>query len=167
VTHRPQVRIARDGDDTALRRLDRRTWSSTTSPAPPPDGETFFAESRRPADHLVAELDGRLGGYIGLGHPTPLVSNRHVSSITGLAVDPQLQGHGIGRVLVEAAVAEARRRGAPKLALRVLCHNAAARRLYRTCGFVVEGVLHDEFLLDGSYVDDILMARHLTSDGDV
>jgi len=41
--------------------------------------------------------------------------------------------------------------------------NAAARRVYDACGFVVEGVLREEFLLDGRYVDDVFMARDLTT----
>jgi RimJ/RimL family protein N-acetyltransferase len=41
----------------------------------------------------------------------------------------------------------------------VLGPNAAARALYESCGFTVEGVLREEFLLDGQYVDDVLMAR--------
>ncbi len=35
------------------------------------------------------------------------------------------------------------------------------QRLYEACGLVVEGILRAEFLLDGFYVDDILMARYL------
>ncbi|EOD64089.1 GNAT family N-acetyltransferase, partial [Amycolatopsis vancoresmycina] len=63
--------------------------------------------------------------------------------------------------LVEAAVAEARRRGARKVTLRVLGPNAGARRVYERCGFVVEGVLRGEFRIDGADVDDVLMARSL------
>jgi RimJ/RimL family protein N-acetyltransferase len=40
----------------------------------------------------------------------------------------------------------------------VFSPNEPARRLYESAGFVVEGVLPEEFLLDGRYVDDILMA---------
>jgi len=58
-------------------------------------------------------------------------------------------------------VAEARRRGARKVSLRVLGSNAVARRLYARCGFVEEGVLRDEFVLDGRFVDDVFMARFL------
>jgi RimJ/RimL family protein N-acetyltransferase len=47
------------------------------------------------------------------------------------------------------------------MTLRVLGHNAAARRLYEGCGFVVEGVLPGEFLIEGRYVDDVLMGRAL------
>jgi len=35
------------------------------------------------------------------------------------------------------------------------------RRLYESCGFVVEGVLRGEFHVDGRDVDDVLMARAL------
>ena len=66
-------------------------------------------------------------------------------------------------VLVEAAVEEARDRGARKLTLRVLGGNTRARQLYDGCGFIVEGILRAEFFLDGRYVDDVLMARDLVS----
>jgi ribosomal protein S18 acetylase RimI-like enzyme len=88
-------------------------------------------------------------------------SHAHVLEIGGLAVDPVRQGAGVGRRLVEAAVQECRRRGARKVTLRVLGPNTAARRLYDSCGFQVEGVLREEFLLEDRYVDDVLMARQL------
>jgi RimJ/RimL family protein N-acetyltransferase len=45
--------------------------------------------------------------------------------------------------------------------LRVLAPNHSARRLYESCGFVVEGTLRAEFLLEGEEVDDVLMACQL------
>ncbi len=105
---------------------------------------------------------GAVVGYVRIGAPTSVASNRHVVAITGLAVDPGRRGEGIGRALVDAAAREAAARGARRLTLRVLGPNAAARGLYERAGFVVEGVLRDEFHLDGRYVDDVLMARDLT-----
>ncbi len=81
--------------------------------------------------------------------------------IRGLAVDPAYQGKGIGGTLVDAAIAEATARGAVKLSLRVLSTNEGARRLYARAGFETEGVLVDEFFLDGRDVDDHLLARRL------
>ncbi len=81
----------------------------------------------------------------------------------GLAVDPGHQRTGAGRALVHAVVQQARARGARKLSLRVLGPNVTARRLYEACGFTVEGVLRAEFLLDGGYRDDVLMAHNLTT----
>jgi ribosomal protein S18 acetylase RimI-like enzyme len=150
------IRPARPDDAAALRALDRATWSASVTPG---------AASDAPFDTtgaLVAEVDGEVAGYVSLGHPTRLESNRHVLSVHGLAVAPAFQGRGFGRALVRAAVEEARARGARRLTLRVLATNPGARALYEACGFVVEGVLRDEFLLDGRYVDDVLMALDLS-----
>jgi ribosomal protein S18 acetylase RimI-like enzyme len=158
------VRCAAVGDDAALAAIDKATWSSLVSPAPvSPPGRAFFAETA-PDDVLVAEADGLVVGYVHLAHATPLEANRHVLEIHGLAVTPRCQRTGLGRALLDAAVEEARRRGCRKLRLRVLVTNAAARALYNAAGFVVEGVLREEFRIDGAFVDDVLMARRLTED---
>jgi ribosomal protein S18 acetylase RimI-like enzyme len=149
-------------DGPALMRIDRATWTVATSPSPaPPDGAPFFGTRTSPADVLVAEVDGVVAGYISIRPATELQASRHVQHVNGLAVDPALQGRGVGRALVQAAAAEAEGRGARRLTLRVLGPNVVARRLYETCGFVVEGVLRGEFHLDGKDVDDVLMARTL------
>jgi len=134
-----------------------------SSPAPPPPAPdwSFFDERVEIRDVLVAEVDGGVAGYARLSHPHPLEASRHVLQISGIAVDPAQQRRGVGRALIDAAVAEARGRGARRLTLRVLGPNVAARRLYETSGFVVEGVLRGEFHLDGEYVDDVLMALDL------
>ena len=66
-------------------------------------------------------------------------------------------------MLVLAALEEARRRGARSVTLRILAPNGAARRLYERCGFHVQGVLREEFLLRGRYVDDVLMRHDLSA----
>lgn len=157
-----EVRSASRSDDAALARIDRATWSVLSSPAPAPESDAaFFSERRGPDDVIVAEVDGVVAGYAMLHQAIPLPSHDHVLELNGLAVDPLSQGLGIGRRLLEEAVQEARRRGAIKLALRVLEPNTVAKQLYASCGFTVEGVLRGEFVLDGQLVDDILMARRL------
>ncbi|GHJ38116.1 GNAT family N-acetyltransferase [Streptomyces sp. TS71-3] len=159
----PSIRFARVADDPVLSRLDRDTWSTlhAVQPRDEPPYRPFFDESHPPRNHLVAELDGRVAGYIRLGFPTPLASNAHVRQIRGLTVSPDARGRGVGRALVDAAVEEARRQGARRITLRVLGHNAPARALYESAGFVVEGVQPEEFYLNGEYVDDVLMGRRL------
>ncbi|GGZ70178.1 GNAT family N-acetyltransferase [Streptomyces echinoruber] len=158
----PHIRHATPDDEETLRRLDHDHWSHLHAVTPPPPpGEPFFTQRCGPGDHLVAELDGTVVGYLRLGAPTPLESNAHVLQIQGLAVAAQARRAGVGRALLRAAQEEARRRGARRLTLRVLGHNTPARRLYESEGFVVEGVLPEEFLLDGQYVDDVLMGRFL------
>ncbi|MER6027817.1 GNAT family N-acetyltransferase [Streptomyces sp. NPDC001851] len=159
----PYIRIAVAADEEELAVLDRTTWSTlhAVSPPPEPPYEPFFDERHRPGDYLVAEAGGRLVGYVRLARPTPLASNAHVLQIQGLAVAEEARGRGLGRALIRAAVEEARTRGARRLSLRVLGHNAPARALYESEGFAVEGVQPGEFLLDGAYVDDVLMGRRL------
>nr|WP_243438035.1 GNAT family N-acetyltransferase [Streptomyces sp. FH025] len=156
------IRSARPEDERELAALDRAAWSTLSDVFPQPRaGNTVFDEAHTPDQYLVAVLDGRIVGYTRQVPATPLAVNRHVRQIQGLAVDGTLRGRGIGRRLVEAVCDAARAAGARKMTLRVLGWNAPARRLYESCGFVVEGSLAEEFLIDGRYVDDILMARRL------
>jgi ribosomal protein S18 acetylase RimI-like enzyme len=160
-----RIRPARPGDDRALAALDRATWTERTSPAPPPPAPDprFFGERVDIRDVLVAVVDGEVAGYVRLARAGPLAASAHVLTINGIAVDPSRQGRGVGRALLDAAVAEARGRGARRLTLRVLGDNEPARRLYAAAGFVVEGELRGEFRLGGRYVDDVLMALDLTA----
>ncbi|MGW0712950.1 N-acetyltransferase family protein [Streptomyces sp. NPDC002643] len=159
----PYIRTATADDDDALGRLDRVTWSTLHSvqERPRQPYEPFFDERFGPLDHLVAELDGVLVGYVRLALPSGLVCQAHVRQIQGFAVAEEARGTGVGRALLRAARDEARRRGARRLTLRVLGHNTPARKLYESEGFVVEGVLPEEFLIDGEYVDDVLMGCRL------
>ncbi|MET7441759.1 N-acetyltransferase family protein [Streptomyces sp. NPDC004082] len=159
----PHIRHATLDDEETLGRLDRVTWSPVhaVQPRPQPPYEPFYSERFGPRDHLVAELGGQVVGYIRLGFPTPLACNSHVRQIQGLVVAEEARGAGVGRALLRAAQDEARRQGARRITLRVLGHNTPARRLYESEGFAVEGVLPEEFLLEGGYVDDVMMGRRL------
>ncbi|MEU8981709.1 GNAT family N-acetyltransferase [Streptomyces sp. NPDC048309] len=159
----PHIRIATLDDGEALSRLDRDTWSTlhAVMPRPQPPYDPFYSERFGPRDHIVAELDGQVVGYIRLGFPTTLACNAHVRQILGLAVADRARGAGVGRALLRAALEEGRRQGARRITLRVLGHNTPARKLYEAEGFVVEGILREEFLLDGEYVDDVFMGRSL------
>jgi ribosomal protein S18 acetylase RimI-like enzyme len=156
------IRPASEQDEAALRALDQAIWSWVVSPAPPPPSDKrFFSRESGPDDVLVAIIDDAVAGYVKLARALPLESNRHVLEIMGLAVDPARHRRGVGRLLIAEAAREASARGARRLRLRVLAPNTAARAFYESCGFKVEGVLRAEFLLDGRYVDDVLMALDL------
>ena len=68
--------------------------------------------------------------------------NTHLAK---LVVVPELRRRGIGRALVEAAVADTRRRRGGCLSLHVAQDNSPAVGLYRGVGFVEEGVLQDYY----------------------
>jgi ribosomal protein S18 acetylase RimI-like enzyme len=67
----------------------------------------------------------------------------------------------VATALLTAAEQRARERGARKLSLRVLSSNPDAIRLYTQLGFEQEGRLLGEFLIEGRYVDDLLLAKRL------
>jgi ribosomal-protein-alanine N-acetyltransferase len=61
------------------------------------------------------------------------------SEILSLGVLPQWRSRGIGRALMDTAVADAARRQIGSIVLEVATENAAARRLYAAFGFVQVG----------------------------
>jgi RimJ/RimL family protein N-acetyltransferase len=85
-----------------------------------------------------------------------------VTEVRGLGVAPGRQGEGIGARLLVAAIERCRRESVRRLVLRVLSTNPGARRLYERHGFEIEGSRREAFLLEGAYVDDLLMALDLS-----
>lgn len=92
--------------------------------------ETFWAELAAPGRwYVLAERDGDVVGYAGLA------ASGSQTDVQTLAVAPAAQGTGTGRVLLEALVDEAVRRGAAAVLLEVRADNVAARTLYERTGF--------------------------------
>jgi ribosomal protein S18 acetylase RimI-like enzyme len=60
---------------------------------------------------------------------------RPLLNIHDIAVHPAHRGKGLGRLLLDAAEAEARRRGCCKLTLEVLSGNTRARDIYQAAGY--------------------------------
>lgn len=85
---------------------------------------------------VVATKDNMLLGYAGMHC---VVCEAYIDNI---AVNPDFRNAGIGSKLIEALVAEAKRRGAEFISLEVRESNAAAR-LYEKHGFSVVGKRKD------------------------
>lgn len=157
-----KVRPARLDDDATLHAIDVDTWDETVTPGPRPKPDAPFFRDAEAIDRFwVAEVDGRVVGYVSLTEEYSLESARHVLQVSGLAVAHERRRQGIGLALLQAAIAESRRQGARRLTLHVLGSNSPALRLYEREGFVVEGVQRQQFFLRGKYVDDILLALTL------
>lgn len=105
---------------------------------------------------IVADDDGHVVGRLSLSRD-PHPASRHVADL-GLMVAESHRGRGIGRMLLEEAVAWARLSGVLKLELHVFPWNEAALRLYESFGFEREGLRKRQYARDGEYVDAILMA---------
>src|SRR5690606_36399056 len=75
--------------------------------------------------------------------------------IQTIAVEEHARGRGLGRMLMHALIAEARRRGIRELFLEVRADNPPARHLYQVLGFTEVGVRPRYFQPDG--VDAVVM----------
>jgi ribosomal-protein-alanine N-acetyltransferase len=111
-----------------------------------------------------------LGGFAVMaedGVPQGFVLVRTVADeaeILTLAVAPPSRRMGVGRALVEAAAAEAARRGARALFLEVAEDNPAAIGLYEGSGFAAAGLRRAYYARpDAKPVDALVLRRPLNS----
>ena len=103
--------------------------------------ESLLAEL--PESFLVAEVNSRLVGYImckteyGFSNFKKLgfVKKGHVVSV---AVLEEQRKKGIGRALIEEAIAGAKIKKADELYLEVRCSNNEAVKLYEKIGFIIK-----------------------------
>jgi ribosomal protein S18 acetylase RimI-like enzyme len=88
----------------------------------------------------VGEQDGRVLGYAKLGpNKLPHVAPGPVIELKQLYLLREAHGTGLGRALMDWVLAEARRRGAERLALSVWEENFRAQAFYRRFGFQDRG----------------------------
>jgi RimJ/RimL family protein N-acetyltransferase len=106
--------------------------------------------------HLLAFSGDRLVGSVSIRRDDHPVA-RHVATL-GMFVAAEHRGRGIGTVLMEEAMAWARRHGVERVELTVYPHNEAALALYRRFGFEQEGRLVRHSKKSYGYEDEILMA---------
>jgi len=84
---------------------------------------------------------------------------RHAGEL-GISVARRCWGVGVGRTLMQLLIDWACRSGVVrKLNLIVRADNARAIRLYESFGFVVEGRIAREILVDGVFYDSLIMGR--------
>jgi putative acetyltransferase len=107
--------------------------------------------------HFVARRGEALLGWCDVVRQ--FAHTRQHAGVLGMAVAAHARGQGVGRRLIEAALAEAPARGISRVELTVHADNAVAQALYRSVGFQTEGLLKRGGCLDGQFHDVWLMAR--------
>jgi ribosomal protein S18 acetylase RimI-like enzyme len=101
-------------------------------------------------------LDGdRVVGWADI-HREERPAHRH-RGVLGMGVHRDYRGRGLGRRLLDAALAKAKQIGLIRVDLTVYAGNKAAIALYRKCGFVEEGRIVKGRYLDGQFDDVIQM----------
>jgi ribosomal protein S18 acetylase RimI-like enzyme len=95
-----------------------------------------FAELLPHGQVFVADDSGELVGFSVVVVDLPPMDTYYASaSISDVYVAPASRGQGLGRALVQAAIAKIRDAGLHGVSLNVASGNEAARRLYRSLGF--------------------------------
>jgi RimJ/RimL family protein N-acetyltransferase len=77
----------------------------------------------------------------------------------GMGLLPEYRGRGLGRRLMEAALAAAHDEGFVRIELTAHADNLRAVALYEKLGFQREGVTRDSACFDGRFVDSVVMGR--------
>jgi ribosomal protein S18 acetylase RimI-like enzyme len=109
----------------------------------------------QPNGFILGAFDGDvLIGTVGCVRER-LEKMRHKAFIWGVYVAPEARGRGVGRGLMEAAIARAREwPGLQQIHLAVVTLNEAARHLYRSLGFQVYGLEPAALKVDGRDLDE-------------
>jgi len=90
---------------------------------------------------LLARVNGEIGGCVALR-----ALDGAMLEMKRLYVRPSTRGQGLGKGLIEAAIATARRLGYAELRLDTLATMASAQALYRSSGFVEIPAYGDAYL---------------------
>jgi diamine N-acetyltransferase len=162
------IRSARLSDAPALSELAKRTWSDAFGGSVSPDdeavelentrSEAYFIDALRETTILVAERDGALLGYVQFGDvDTPEVEARPGDQgLHRIYVETALQGRGLGRRLLNAALQHPRLADASRIYLTVWEKNERALRLYESFGFRTVGTT--TFTIgSGEVAEDLVM----------
>jgi RimJ/RimL family protein N-acetyltransferase len=163
-----EIRRARPDDAAALVALGTAVGREPEAWLLAADGWRSVGEERRylralrrhPDAAVYVAADGEtVVGRLSLARD-PHGASRHVADL-GLMVAASHRRRGIGRALLDQAVAWARDAGVSKLELHVFPWNEPARALYEAFGFEQEGLRRRHYRREGAEVDAILMALHI------
>jgi len=109
---------------------------------------------------IVAEADDCVVGWASLNPFNPRTAYDYVADLS-VYVKRGWRGKGVGRQLLGRLVALAQELGYHKIVLAALPFNEAGVALYQRLGFTRVGVYREQGLLDGKWVDVLLMEKLL------
>lgn len=126
-----------------------------------PDERREWLAARGPRHPVVvADSGGEVVGWASLNRFNSRPAYDHVADIS-VYVERGWRGRGVGRRLIERLVELGREHAYHKLVLAAFPFNAAGMALYERGGFQTVGIYREQGLLDGRWVDVIVMERLL------
>lgn len=159
----PEIRQIRETDIDSFREavdiVARERLYLYLTEAPPIERVRAFVKANidKGVPHLVMVSGDKVAGWC-----TILAADRPVQSHVGMVamgLRPEWRDSGWGTKLMQAALDAADRFGFTRIELTVYTTNPRAEALYRKLGFSHEGVKHRSVRIDGTYFDEIVMAR--------
>jgi L-amino acid N-acyltransferase YncA len=117
-------------------------------------------DARHPV--IVAEQGGEVLGWASLNVFNPRACYDRVADFS-IYIRRDRRGRGLGERLLATLEERAAELGYHKLVLAALARNAAGRRLYTRRGFREVGVYREQGMLDGAWVDVLIMEKLLGS----
>jgi len=90
------------------------------------------------------------------------IKTKHTANIFGVYVTREYRGQGVGKKLVDSALARIRKsKGVLKIKLTVNPKQKAALKLYQNYGFKIVGKLKKELYIGGRFYDELIMEKIL------
>jgi ribosomal protein S18 acetylase RimI-like enzyme len=130
------VRKARLEDAPEAARLMHAFNTEYDEPIDEPDVlERRYREQLESGEVTVLLVGDGPDGFAQLRYKSQIYSDAPTAYLEELYVAPDLRGQGLGRALLEAAMDEARERGADHIDLGTSEDDTAARGLYESLGF--------------------------------
>lgn len=162
------VRFAQEADLPAITRIynegiDDRIATLETEKRTVEERRAWLVSRDERHPVLVATRDGIVLGWASLNVFNPRPAYRHVADFS-VYVGREARGQGVGSALLEAVIERARELGYHKLVLAGFPFNEAGLALYRRFGFREVGIYKEQGVLDGQWVDTIIMERLLDRD---
>lgn len=151
-----KLRVKIDGE---TENLDRESGEGLLTPE---DFEELIYEDSiaEKTIFLVAEVEGKIIGFTRC-EGNKLIRFRHKAEF-GICILKEYWGHGIGKVLLENILIWADNVGIEKISLTVVQTNIKAIELYKSYGFIQEGLLiKDRIHKDVNYYNTVIMGRVL------
>src|SRR5215204_4060471 len=164
--HDIEIRDATAADAAAIAAVyndgieDRVATLETQSRSAEERREWLAARGARHPVLVAVNDDGLVVGWGSLNPFNPRPAYDHVVDFSVYVARAQ-RGRGIGDMLLGALEARARTSGYHKMVLAAFPTNAAGMKLYERYGFRTVGIYQEQGMLDGRWVDVVVMERIL------
>jgi RimJ/RimL family protein N-acetyltransferase len=150
------IRAGTPDDADATARVHVESWAAAYTLHGPTFEQRLDLHTRFPPS-FVAEADGEIAGFVGVGPSRDADADGELYTIY---VHPQHWGRGVGRELIGAGEKRMRELGYRRVILWVLDGNERAQRFYESAGWIADGERRTLELL-GQSVPEVRYAKQL------